>query len=161
MSEVTIEERLAEALAWASLGLGVGLAAAPGRAGRLVGIDDEEASRRWLRVVGLRELSAFALIKATQPRPGAAVWTRVAGDAKDLALLGLALRHRRASTPRLLAATAGVAAIAALDLFTALRLNGVGNGQEPLVDGRKPPPDDLQEDPAYEPPEALKGIKGG
>lgn len=29
-------------------------------------------------------------------------------------------------------------------------------------DGRTPPPDDLSEDPAYEPEdEALKGIKGG
>ncbi len=27
--------------------------------------------------------------------------------------------------------------------------------------GRKPPPDDLQDDPAYEPDEPLKGIKGG
>jgi hypothetical protein len=27
--------------------------------------------------------------------------------------------------------------------------------------GRKPPPDDLEKDPAYEPDEPLKGIKGG
>lgn len=26
--------------------------------------------------------------------------------------------------------------------------------------GRKPPPDDLTEDPAYEPPDELKGYKG-
>jgi len=28
-------------------------------------------------------------------------------------------------------------------------------------DGRKPPPDDLEKDPAYEPQEPFKGIKGG
>jgi hypothetical protein len=161
MNDTGIEERLAEGLAWASLGLGLGAAGAPGRVARLAGIEDDRVSRSWLRVVGLRELSAFALIKFTQPRPGAALWARVAGDAKDLALLGLAMRHRRASTPRLIAATASVAAIAALDLFTAARLSGGRDRPEPLVDGHKPPPDDLQNDPAYEPPEKLKGIKGG
>jgi hypothetical protein len=30
-----------------------------------------------------------------------------------------------------------------------------------VVDGRKPPPENLQDDPAHEPPEEFKGIKGG
>jgi anti-sigma B factor antagonist len=34
-------------------------------------------------------------------------------------------------------------------------------GSSQAEDGRMPPPDDLQNDPAYEPDEPLKGIKGG
>lgn len=36
-----------------------------------------------------------------------------------------------------------------------------GGGEERGEGGRKPPPEDLQDDPAYEPDEPLKGIKGG
>jgi hypothetical protein len=33
--------------------------------------------------------------------------------------------------------------------------------EETEDEGRKPPPDDLSEDPAYEPDDPMKGIKGG
>src|SRR3954447_26892798 len=118
MSETAIEARLAEAMAWGSLGLGVALVGGPSRIARLAGIEEGPGSRKWLRIVGLRELGAFALIKAAQPRPRAALWARLAGDAQDLALLGVAMRGRRTRAPRLIATTAGTAAIAALDLFT-------------------------------------------
>src|SRR4051794_20388189 len=116
------EEKLADAMGWASLGLGLALVAAPGRLNRLVGIRDEASTRAWQRIVGLRELSAFALIvPGGQRRAG--LWAGVAGDAKDLALLGVAAGRKRESGARLAATTAGIAAIAALDAYAAARLS--------------------------------------
>jgi hypothetical protein len=148
------DERLSQALGWASLGLGAAMVAAPGRVNRLAGIRDEGSTRTWQRIVGIRELAAFALIVPGEQRQ-TGLWARAAGDAKDLALLGLAASRKRANGKRLAVATAGVAAIAALDIYAAARLSGagVGSGEEA--------PDDLSKDPAYEPPEPLKAIKGG
>lgn len=148
------EGKLAAAMGWASLGLAVPMLAMPGRLNRLAGIRDDPATRLWQRIVGARELAAFALIvPGGQRRAG--LWARVAGDAKDLALLGIAARRKPKSGARLAATTAAIAAIAALDIYAAQRLENAtsGTGQEP--------PDDLSKDPAYEPPEPLKGIKGG
>jgi hypothetical protein len=154
MEIVPPDEKLAKALGWASLGLGAGMLAAPGRLNRLAGIRDEGSTRAWQRVVGARELAAFALIVIGEQRR-VGLWARVAGDTKDLALLGVAASRKRESGARLAAATAGIVAIAALDAYTAARLSGVG------ADSEEEAPDDLSEDPAYEPPEPLKGIKGG
>lgn len=104
-----------------SLGLGMAQLAAPNRVNRLAGIRDDATSRLWQRLVGVRELAAFAAIEAERPRPARALWMRVAGDAKDLALLALAWRSRRASAPRLLGAIANVTTIAALDAYAARR----------------------------------------
>jgi uncharacterized membrane protein len=72
------------------------------------------------RGVGVRELAAAAaILPRSRPLPG--VWSRVAGDGMDLALLGVALRSA-ANRRRLAAATAAVAGIAALDAVGALRL---------------------------------------
>lgn len=95
------------------------------------------------------------------------LWARAAGDAKDLALLGIAAARKRENGARLSAATAGIAAIAALDAYVAARLTGssgvaAATAPQPADGGAgEPPPDDLSKDPAYEPPEPLKGIKGG
>jgi hypothetical protein len=154
MEIVSPAEKLPDALGWGGLGLGAAMLAEPGRMNRLAGIRDDGSTRAWQRIVGLRELVAFALIvPGGQRRSG--IWARVAGDGKDLALLTLAAARKRESGARLAAAAAGVAVIAALDAYAAARLPAVEDtpGQEP--------PEDLSEDPAYEPPEPLKGIKGG
>jgi hypothetical protein len=154
MEIASSDEKLAKALGWASLGLGAAMLAAPGRLNRLAGIRDEGSTRVWQRIVGARELAAFALIvPGGQRRTG--LWARAAGDAKDLALLGVAAGRKRESGARLAIATAGIAAIAALDAYAAKRLSGAG------MDSGEEAPDDLSKDPAYEPPEPLKGIKGG
>lgn len=154
MEIVSPEERTATRLGWASLALGAAMLAAPGPLNRAAGIRDDRSTRLWQRLVGVRELGAFGLIVlAGQPRTG--LWARVAGDAKDLTLLGLAAARKRQSGARLATAAAAIAAIAALDAYAATRLEGA----EAAAGGE--PPDDLSKDPAYEPPEPLKGIKGG
>jgi hypothetical protein len=57
MREVAIEERLAEALAWASLGHGLGLTGIPRRVSHLTGIEDDKASRKRPRIVGEENLT--------------------------------------------------------------------------------------------------------
>jgi uncharacterized membrane protein len=114
-------ERLSRFLSLFSFGLGTAQLAAPNLVNRISGIRDDATTRVWQRVVGVRELIAFAAIEAERPQPRRALWMRVAGDAKDLALLGLAWRDKRASTPRLIGATANVTGIAALDAYAALR----------------------------------------
>ena len=154
MEITSSEQKLAQALGWASLGLGAAMVAVPGSLNRLAGIRDEGSTRLWQRIVGARELAAFGLIVlGGQRRVG--LWARVAGDAKDLALLGVAAGRKRESGARLAAATAGIAAIAALDAYAAARLAGAD------ADPPAEPAEDLSQDPAYEPPEPLKGIKGG
>jgi uncharacterized membrane protein len=112
---------LSSALGWVSLGLGAAQVAAPGWVGRVIGVDDTPGTRAVLRGVGVRELAAGTGILG-RPRPAGWVWARVAGDAMDLALLGNALGSRRRAGGRLAAATAAVAGITALDLYTSLRL---------------------------------------
>lgn len=112
---------LAQGLGWFSLGLGLAGVVAPGALARAVGVSDTPRARVVLRALGARELASGAAILAGRPSP-APVWSRVLGDAMDLAVLGLALRARRTHTGRALVAMAAVAGVAALDVFTALRL---------------------------------------
>lgn len=124
MGNASTDERLTGFLSKFSLGLGTAQIAAPGLVNRLAGIRDDATSRLWQRIVGVREVTAFAAIEAEGPRPARALWMRVAGDMKDLTLLALAYRDKRESAPRLMAAVGNVAAIAALDLYGALRASG-------------------------------------
>lgn len=114
-------ERLSRFLSAFSLALGTAQLAAPNVVNRLAGIRDDATTRLWQRLVGVREVAAFAAIEAERPRPRRALWMRVAGDAKDLTLLTLAWRDKRAGRPRLAAAIAGVTGIAALDAYAAVR----------------------------------------
>jgi uncharacterized membrane protein len=116
------EGELTRFLGWFSLGLGVPQTIAPGRVNRMIGVRDDSESRRWQRVVGVRELAAAAGI-FSRPRPAGWVWARVAGDIKDLALLASAWRSKEVGAGRLAAATASVAGITAVDAFTATRLS--------------------------------------
>lgn len=112
---------LATALGWFSVGLGLAQVIAPGAIARLIGIKDNAANRRTLRLVGARELSAAAGIFG-QDVPLPWLWARVAGDAMDLTLLGRALNVRRNDRNRVTAAFAAVAGIAGLDLLQSIRL---------------------------------------
>jgi uncharacterized membrane protein len=116
-------DRLARALGWASLGLGVAQLASPGAVSRLSGVDDSAGARGTVSLVGARELfHAAVLLGSREPAPG--VWTRVAGDALDLTLLGQSLADRTGWRRRRVAAvTAAVAGITAVDLYTAVRAN--------------------------------------
>jgi len=116
------EGEITRFLGWFSLGLGVPQTLAPGRVNRLIGVRDDASSRIWQRVVGVRELAAAAGIFG-RPRPAGWLWARVAGDIKDLALLGVAWRNQEQRTRRLAAAAASVAGITAVDAFAAARMS--------------------------------------
>lgn len=111
---------LGRALGWASFALGAPLVALPGRTARAIGLDDTPGTRALARGVGVREFAAGAGILA-QGRPMAGLWSRVAGDGMDLALLAAGLRGR-ADRRRLGVAAAAVAGIAALDVLAASRV---------------------------------------
>ncbi|MFJ8589236.1 SRPBCC family protein [Streptomyces sp. NPDC093595] len=114
-------ERQARLLGWASLGLGAAQLTAPRVVCRLAGVDDSTTARNAVPLVGVREL-AHAVLLLGSDRPAPLVWTRVLGDAVDLAALGSAIATRRGGRRvRAATVTAAVAAIAAADVYTASR----------------------------------------
>lgn len=113
--------RLARGLGWASLGLGAAQLTAPAAVRRLTGVDDSPVARVMVPLAGARELLHMAVLLGGRA-PERWVWTRVAGDAIDLAALGCAASRRRGTRyRRALTATAAVAAITAVDAYTAVR----------------------------------------
>ncbi|HEU4565809.1 MAG TPA: SRPBCC family protein [Gemmatimonadaceae bacterium] len=110
------EERLANALGWFAIGLGLAQVAAPGSVARLIGVRDDDRSRNVMRGLGMREMASGVGI-LTRPRPAGWLWARVAGDVMDLALLGTALNSDRTRKNRAIAATAAVAGVTALDVL--------------------------------------------
>lgn len=115
------EQKLARFLGVFSLSLGAPQIAAPSLVNRLIGVRDDRASRRWQRVVGVREIAAGAGI-LSKDRPVEWVWSRVAGDVKDLALLGSAVRKAE-DRKRLVVAAGAVAGITAADVLDAIALS--------------------------------------
>jgi uncharacterized membrane protein len=123
MSTVMVRRRdrdpLAVSLGWFSLGLGTLQVAAPRLMCKLVGASGNGKSRTLMRLFGLRELASGTGI-LTQARPTAFLWSRVGGDAIDVAALGLvAARNRKARTAL---ALANVAAVAVPDVYESLFL---------------------------------------
>lgn len=112
---------LAKGLGWFSIGLGVAEIAATRPLARLIGLRDDGMTRWVMRGMGVREITSGVGI-LSRPRLAGWVWSRVGGDAVDLALLGLSLRARRNSPGRLLGAIGAVLGVAALDVYDSLRL---------------------------------------
>jgi uncharacterized membrane protein len=115
------EQKLARFLGVFSLTLGAPQIAAPGRVNRLIGVHDDAGSRRWQRIVGVREIAAGAGI-LSKGRPAGWVWSRVAGDMKDLALLGSAFVRKADDRKRLAAASGAVVGITVADIIDAVAL---------------------------------------
>ena len=115
-------ESLANFLGWFSIGLGAAEALAPGGIARLIGVEADRRNRNVIRAMGLREIS-HGLAILTNQRPTKAVWSRVAGDALDLTLLGRALANSENGRGRTLFATANVLAVTALDVVAARELS--------------------------------------
>ncbi|HZR82761.1 MAG TPA: SRPBCC family protein [Candidatus Binatia bacterium] len=108
-----MEERLARALGWLSVGLGALEAAAPRGLARLIGAPERPGL---IRTMGLRELaSGVGILRGN--RPTGWVWSRVAGDAIDLALLGAAFRSPWSRPGRIAAAAAAVTGVTILDVL--------------------------------------------
>jgi len=116
---------LAKGLAWFSIALGVSELAAPDTVADVAGLP--RSSVPTLRVLGAREIAHGISILAAPGRP-MPVWSRVAGDAIDLAVMFAALKSDDADHGRLSLAIGAVAGVAALDAFCASRLSDGGDG---------------------------------
>jgi hypothetical protein len=110
------------ALGLASIGIGLAEIAAPRQVQQLLGLDDKADQRGTLRVLGVRELMhGVSLLAGGEPRKfRAGIWSRLAGDALDSALLSAAATKTR--RPAMFAAvTAMVLAIGVADALCAVR----------------------------------------
>lgn len=123
-SSSTSTSNVARALGWFSLALGAVELAAPGALARAIGARDDADTRKTLRVFGARECVAGLAI-LMQPDRSQWLWSRVGGDALDLAWLGRRMADEGASRERLGLATAAVAGVTALDVATARQLSRV------------------------------------
>ena len=119
-------EQLSTALGWFSLALGVSELAAPQTMARVSGLPD--SSVPVVRALGIREIGHGISILA-RPDRSIPVWSRVAGDAIDLAVLFSALGSDESDQGRVSGAIAAIAGVAALDVFCATRL-GRSNGHD-------------------------------
>jgi hypothetical protein len=108
---------LARGLGWFSLGLGATQLLAPRWLGYQTGTGNH---RHLMRALGVREIASGAGI-LTRDDPTPALWSRVAGDAMDLSLLGLAAR-KSPHHGRVAVAVAMVAGVTLLDLLAARRM---------------------------------------
>lgn len=117
------DEQLARGLGWFSIGLGSAEVAAPRAIARLVGIRSDH--RILIRTLGLREIASGIGI-LTQRTPAEGVWSRVGGDAIDLAVLGAAFTSPNAKMGRVAAATAAVVGVIVLDVVCAQLLSRNG-----------------------------------
>lgn len=107
----------ARALGLTGIGLGLAEMVVPARLSRQLGLRN---SRTLMRAMGAREiLSGVGILSRRNPTPG--LWARVAGDAIDLGLLGVAVARSR-DRKMVAGAIAVVLAIGALDVFFAQRL---------------------------------------
>lgn len=86
-SSMGAPDRLAKALGWFSIGLGVSQLLAAPRYTRALGVE----GREWMvRAAGLREISHGVLTLSTEKQAG--LWSRVGGDMLDIAALAVAMR---------------------------------------------------------------------
>jgi hypothetical protein len=116
------------ALGWFSIALGVAELMAPRQMARLIGVTPNGRTRSILRAYGAREIATGIGILA-QPTEAKWLWSRVSGDAIDLATLGQASRDDRTDPARLSLATAAVLGVTALDVVAA---RTVANAQEQI-----------------------------
>ncbi len=113
-------DKVGRMLTFASVGLGALGLLAPRRVQKMIGVRCGNYSNL-IRFWGARELMS-ALMIFMQARPSGGVWSRVAGDAMDLGLLGAAFNTRRSNKQRLAGATAFVLGTTAIDALTASQL---------------------------------------
>ena len=128
-------EPLARALGWFSLGLGFAQLAAPRRVANLIGLPGDEDDQKVMRLVGAREIaSGFGILAQSKPTPW--LWSRVGGDAMDLALLKSAMDSPRSDRDRVATATMAVLGITAADLLCSTRMTAEPNAPYEALQAR-------------------------
>ena len=110
-SSLTGADRLARALGWFSIGLGITELVAPGKLARTLGLEGKEGL---IRAYGARELAAAVPTLSVDKTVGLAA--RIGGDGLDLATLAGALGKDNPKRRNAAIATAMVAGITLLDI---------------------------------------------
>jgi uncharacterized membrane protein len=119
--------RMVRTLGLASAGLGAPMLWRNEDVARIVGVDDSPQAPTIIRAVGAREMAHAGLLLFGPQR---SVWTRVVGDAMDLAVLGSALKERTGERRmRTTAATLAVLGITGVDLYAAARARSQQHGK--------------------------------
>jgi len=129
-SSLTGPDRLARALGWFSVGLGVTELVAPGTLARTLGLDGKEGL---IRAYGARELASAVPTLSVDKSVGLA--SRIAGDVLDIVTLASALRRDNPKRGNAAVATALVLGITVLDVVAyagtkAAHRRERGNGSE-------------------------------
>jgi uncharacterized membrane protein len=113
------DAQLTRMLGWLSVGLGLTEILAPRLLGKAIGVGHHPAV---FRALGVREIaSGVGLL--TQRKAGSWAWSRVAGDAIDLALLGAATRTPHARPQRIAMAATAILGVTALDVYSGQTLS--------------------------------------
>lgn len=107
-------DRMAKALGWFSIGLGLTELVAAERITRALGMEGREAL---VRAYGVRELGHG--IVSLSPDKHLGLWSRVAGDGLDIATLMAAMRHDNPKRDNVGLALALVAGVTLLDIIGA------------------------------------------
>ena len=105
------------ALGWFSIALGLAELLAPRQVAKAAGV---KGSPSLVRSLGARELASGVGILRNRQQP-AWLWSRVAGDMMDLALLGMAARSPEAKRQRAMMALAAVAGVAVADVIASMQ----------------------------------------
>jgi uncharacterized membrane protein len=108
---------MAKALGWFSVGLGLAELVAPRAVSRMTGLN---TSPILVRAVGLREIASGVGILNNR-NPTGWLWSRVVGDAMDLALWGNAARSSGMQGRRAIVAAVAVAGVTALDVLSSVQ----------------------------------------
>jgi hypothetical protein len=111
-SSLTSADRLARALGWFSVALGMVELVSPQRLANSIGLDGREGL---IRAYGARELASAIPTLSVDKHVG--LLARIGGDALDLATLATALRPSNPKLRNAAVATALVAGITLLDVF--------------------------------------------
>jgi hypothetical protein len=114
-------DSLANFLGWFSIALGTAQVAAPRLMCRLVGSSGNGSAPLVMRLFGVREIAQGTGI-LSRPRPTTWMWSRVAGDAVDLALLGVVAARNPKHRLRSAFAMANVLGVAVPDMFESVHL---------------------------------------
>jgi hypothetical protein len=124
--QITDGRTLGKGLGWFSIGLGLLEVFAPTKVTSFLGIDEDHA--HLVQLYGLRELtSGVAILAERTPKFG--VWSRVPGDALDLATLG-AFARESSKPGNVMMAMGMVAGISALDTKCAMDLVAAPDGDD-------------------------------
>ena len=114
-SSLGASDRLARALGWFSLGLGLAELIAPRSITRALGMEGKEAL---VRTYGVREIASGILSLSVDKEAG--LWSRVAGDGLDVGTLSAGLREDNPKRDNVALALAMVVGVTLLDVIGAV-----------------------------------------